>query len=56
MKKKYVSPLFAELELELEDVLFDSDLDNTYGDGVNDADDPDWEAGGDFDQEQDFNF
>ena len=45
MKKKYVSPLFAELELEIEDVLFDSAQDN-----INDADDPDWEAGGDFDE------
>lgn len=51
MKKFYVSPLFAELELELEDVLFDSALDN-------DADDPDWDGeGGDFDsEEEDFNF
>ena len=51
MKKLYVSPLFAELELELEDVLFDSDMDN-----INDADEPDWGDGGDFDQEEDFNF
>ena len=53
MKKLYVSPLFAELELELEDVLFDSDLDNMPG---NDADEPDWGDGSDFDQEEDFNF
>lgn len=52
MKKFYVSPLFAELELELENVLYDSELDNE----MNDADDPDWEGGGDFDQEEDFNF
>ena len=51
MKKKYISPLFAELELELEDVLYDSELDNE----MNDADEPDWE-GDDFDQEEDFNF
>ncbi len=52
MKKFYVSPLFAELELELEDVLFDSALDNE----MNDSDDPDWEGGGDFDNEDDFSF
>ena len=52
MKKKYVSPLFAELELELTDVLFDSALDNE----MNDADDPDWEGGDDFDNEDDFSF
>ncbi len=53
MKKKYVSPLFAELELELEDVLFDSDLDNELD---NDANEPDWGDGDDFDQEEDFGF
>ena len=53
MKKKYVSPLFAELELELENVLYDSELDNEMG---NDADEPDWNDGGDFDQEDDFSF
>ena len=52
MKKKYVSPLFAELELELEDVLYDSDLDNEF----NDADDPDWGTGEDFDGEDNFTF
>lgn len=56
MKKFYVSPLFAELELELEDVLFDSNLDNDYITGGSDSDDPDWSAGGDFDNEEDFNF
>ena len=50
MKKFYVSPLFAELELE--NVLYDSELDNDYNTG-NDADEPGW---GDFDQEQDFSF
>lgn len=50
MRKKYVSPLFAELELE--NVLYDSALDNE----MNDADEPDWEGGGDFDQEEDFGF
>ncbi|MBQ8541406.1 MAG: hypothetical protein IJ435_08040 [Clostridia bacterium] len=38
MKKKYVSPLFAELELELEDVLFDSELDNDGNDEWTDDD------------------
>lgn len=52
MKKKYVSPLFAELELELEDVLFDSGLDNEGGD-----DDFGGAGGeGDFDTEEDFKF
>lgn len=53
MKKFYVSPLFAELELELEDVLFDSALDNEAND------DDDWGntgGDGDFDGEEDFNF
>jgi hypothetical protein len=50
MKKFYVSPLFAELELELEDVLFDSALDNEMND------DDDWGDSGDFDDEDDFNF
>lgn len=49
MKKKYVSPLFAELELELENVLYDSEMDNDYNTG-NDDDEPGW---GDFDQEED---
>ena len=48
MKKKYISPLFAELELELEDVLFDSDLDNEGGDD-------DFVEDG-FDEEEDFSF
>lgn len=43
MKKKYVSPLFAELGLELEAVLYESDLDNEYDDG----------DGKDFDDEYD---
>ncbi|MGM9551640.1 MAG: hypothetical protein ACI3XA_05235 [Clostridia bacterium] len=50
MKKKYISPLFAELELELEDVLFDSTLDNEGGD--DDFGDGDPEGG--FDAEEDF--
>ena len=47
MKKFYVSPLFAELELELENVLYDSEMDNEY----NDADEPGWDN--DFGQEDD---
>lgn len=47
MRKKYTSPLFAELELELEDVLFDSDLDNEGSDD---------DFGEDFDGEDDFTF
>ena len=52
MKKFYVSPLFAELELELENVLYDSAQDNEMNDDVH----PDWEGGGDFDQEENFQF
>lgn len=46
MKKKYVSPLFAELGLELEAVLYESDLDNEYEDNKGDF--------GDYDEEDDF--
>ncbi len=55
MRKKYISPLFAELELVLEDVLFSSEEDNDW----NDADDPDYSGEFDndeFDQEEDFDF
>ncbi len=54
MKKKYVSPLFAELELELEDVLYSSELDNSQDDF--DDDEPGWDNGGDFDGEDAFTF
>lgn len=53
MRKKYISPLFAELELVLEDVLFDSDMDDV----VNDFDEEDgWNSGDDFDAEGEFEF
>ena len=50
MKKKYTSPLFAELELELEDVLFVSAFDNVGGDDDFGGGDPE----GGFDAEEDF--
>lgn len=50
MRKKYTSPLFAELELEIEDVLFDSALDNEGGDDDFGA----GEGEGGFDAEEDF--
>ena len=54
MQKKYVSPLFAELELELEDILFDSAQDNEQSD-FNDDDEPGWNDK-DFDSEEEFGF
>lgn len=48
MKKKYVSPLFAELGLELEAVLYESDLDNEYDDGKDDFDSDKYDKEDDF--------
>lgn len=40
MRKKYFSPMFAELNLEFEDVLWDSANDNKYDDQDTDDFDP----------------